>query len=48
MWKLVVGFIVFAAVAMYVINKGGDKLDMSGEKHEVHTEAPAKPASEAK
>ena len=44
MWKLVVGFVVFAALALYVINKGGDSLDMSGEKHgadAVHVE-PAK------
>ena len=34
MWKIVVGFVVFAALAMFVIIKGGDKLDMSGEKHE--------------
>ena len=55
MWKLVVGFVVFAAVALWVINKGGDKLDMSGEKHgaeAVHsepakTETPAAPAAAA-
>ncbi len=44
MWKLVVGFVVFAALALYVISKGGDSLDMSGEKHgadAVHVE-PAK------
>jgi hypothetical protein len=34
MWKIIVGFIVFAALAMFVIIKGGDKLDMSGEKHD--------------
>ncbi len=34
MWKIVVGFIVFAALAMFVIIKGGDSLDMSGEKHD--------------
>lgn len=34
MWKIVVGFVVFAALAMFVIIKGGDKLDMSGEKHD--------------
>ena len=34
MWKIVVGFIVFAALAMFVIIKGGDKLDMGGEKHD--------------
>jgi hypothetical protein len=34
MWKLAVGFVIFAALAMFVIIKGGDSLDMSGEKHE--------------
>ena len=33
MWKLVVGFVVFAAVALFVIMKAGDRIDMSGEKH---------------
>ncbi len=33
MWKIVVGFVVFAAVGMFVIIKGGDKLDMGGEQH---------------
>lgn len=32
MWKIAVGFIVFAAVAMFVISKGGDKVDMGGEQ----------------
>jgi len=32
MWKLVVGFIVFAALALYLLMKGGD-IDLSGEKH---------------
>jgi hypothetical protein len=32
MWKIVVGFIVFAAVALYFLSKGGD-VDISGEKH---------------
>ena len=32
MWKLILGFIVFAAAAMYMLSKGGD-IDMSGEKH---------------
>lgn len=31
MWKIVLGFIVFAALAMFVIIKGGDNVDMSGE-----------------
>jgi len=32
MWKIVVGFIVFAGIALYVLSKGGD-IDLSGEKH---------------
>lgn len=31
MWKIVVAFIVFAALALYLLSKGGD-VDMSGEK----------------
>ena len=48
MWKLIVGFIAFAAIAMFVIMKGGDSLDMSGEKHgadAVHTPEPAASAA---
>jgi len=49
-WEtVIVGFAVFAAVALFVISKGGDNLDMSGEKHgadAVH--APAAAASAAK
>lgn len=33
MWKILVAFIIFAALALFVIMKGGDSLDMSGEKH---------------
>lgn len=32
MWKIVVGFILFAGVTMYLLSKGGD-IDMGGEKH---------------
>jgi hypothetical protein len=49
MWKIVVGFVVFAGLSLYVISKGGDSLDMSGEKHgadAVHSE-PAKAAAPA-
>lgn len=48
MWKIIVAFIIFAALAMFVILKGGDQLDMGGEKHgadAVH--APEAPASAA-
>lgn len=49
MWKLIVGFIAFAALALFVISQGGDSLDMSGEKHgtETHTTEPAASATEA-
>lgn len=34
MWKIVIGFLAFAAVALFVLSKGGD-IDMSGEKHSI-------------
>ncbi|MBT2301612.1 hypothetical protein J7E70_14195 [Variovorax paradoxus] len=33
MWKLAVSFVVFAAIALFVIMQAGDKIDMSGETH---------------
>lgn len=47
MWKIALGFIVFAALAMFVISKGGDSLDMGGEKHGTETHAADHPASAA-
>jgi hypothetical protein len=50
MWKIAIGFAVFAALALFVIFKAGDKVDMSGEKHGVEsstTHAPAPAASAA-
>ncbi len=46
MWKIAVGFILFAALAMFMLSRGGD-VDMSGEKHGDigHVEAPATAAS---
>jgi hypothetical protein len=44
MWKIALGFVAFAGLALFVILKGGDNLDMSGEKHGadvVQTPAPA-------
>ena len=32
MWKIAVGFVVFAGLALFILSKGGD-IDMSGEKH---------------
>ena len=50
MWKIAVGFAVFAGLALFVISKGGDNVDMTGEKHgaeAVHAPAPATPAAPA-
>jgi hypothetical protein len=54
MWKIIVGFILFAALALYMLSKGGD-IDMGGEKHgaeathvpEAAASAPAAPAAAA-
>ena len=46
MLKIFIGFIIFAALAMFVIMKGGNSLDMSGEKHgDEAIHAPAEAAS---
>ena len=47
MWKIIVGFIVFAALAMFVIIKGGNSRDMSGEKHDAGAAHPAASAPAA-
>ena len=54
MWKIAVGFILFAALALYMLSKGGN-IDMGGEKHgadathvpETAASAPAAPAAAA-
>lgn len=46
MWKMALGFIVFAALALYVLSRGGD-IDMSGEKHGTETAHPAPAAASA-
>ncbi|MBS0427707.1 MAG: hypothetical protein JSR41_10545 [Proteobacteria bacterium] len=45
MWKIAIGFAVFAAIALFVILKAGDKVDMSGEKHggDTTTHVPSEP-----
>lgn len=41
MWKLALGFAVFAALVLYALSKGGN-IDMGGEKHGMDaTHAPA-------
>lgn len=44
MWKLLVGFVVFAVLCLWLIMKFGDQMDMSGEKH--GAEAVHAPATE--
>jgi hypothetical protein len=54
MWKIAVGFILFAALALYLLSTGGN-IDMGGEKHgaeathvpEAAASAPAAPAAAA-
>jgi hypothetical protein len=43
MWKIALGFIVFSALALYILSTGGD-IDLGGEKHgadAVHAPEPA-------
>ena len=47
MWKIALGFVVFAALALYVIFKAGDSVDMSGEKHGSELSHEAEPAKAA-
>ena len=48
MLKIFIGFVIFAGLAIFVIMKGGDSLDMGGEKHgDEAVHAPAEAASEA-
>jgi hypothetical protein len=34
MWKIIIGFIVIAGLALFLLSRGGD-IDMGGEKHGV-------------
>ncbi len=43
--KIAIAFIIFAALSLFVIMKGGDKIDMSGEKHGTEAHAPEPAAS---
>jgi hypothetical protein len=53
MWKIVVGFVLFAALSLFIIMKAGDKVEMGGETHSgdigghATTAAPAAPAAPA-
>jgi hypothetical protein len=45
MWKILIGFVLFAAVVMYFLVQGGD-IDMSGEKHGRAGSAPSPAVAE--
>lgn len=52
MWKMILGFVVFAGLALFILMKSGADIDMSGEKHgseatHAPEAAPAKPAAAA-
>lgn len=47
MWKILVGFVIFAALALYILTKSGGNVDLGGEKHDVGAGAHAPAASEA-
>ena len=46
MWKLAIGFVLFAALAIFILMKGGD-IDMSGEKHGIDASHDAPVAASA-
>ena len=47
MWKLILAFIAFAALALFILKKAGGDIDLSGEKHGVESSAPADAAASA-
>jgi hypothetical protein len=44
MIKLLIGFIILAGAALYLMSKGGN-IDMGGEKHGIEADHPAAAAS---
>lgn len=42
MWKIIVGFILFAALALFILTKSGGDVDLGGEKHNVEAPDAAK------
>ena len=35
MWKIVVGFVLFAALALFILTKSGGNIDLGGENHNI-------------
>ncbi len=46
MWKIALGFIAFAALALFILTKVGGDIDIGGEKHGLDA-AHAAPAASA-
>ena len=46
MWKIAVGFALFAGLALFILSKGGD-IDMGGEKHGAEATHAPEPAAAA-
>jgi hypothetical protein len=47
MWKIIIGFAVFAALALFILVKSGGNVDLGGEKHEVAPATAPAPAAAA-
>lgn len=51
MWKIVVGFVLFAALALFILTKSDGNIDLGGENHNIagahEPESPASAASAA-
>ncbi|WP_424192091.1 hypothetical protein ACMYR3_11510 [Ampullimonas aquatilis] len=45
MIKILIGFIIFAAIAMFVLMKGGDNVSLQGETEGAHHEEKAAPTT---
>lgn len=45
MWKILVGFALFAALALFILTRPGADIDLGGEKHGVDIPAPPTAAS---
>ena len=48
MWKILLAFVAFAALALFILKQSGADIDMGGEKHgddAVHAPAAASAAS---
>ncbi len=41
MLKIIIGFIVIAALGLFLISRGGDNIDLGGEKHDTGSTAPS-------